>query len=131
LKITLFHCHMKIFEILPIQGFLFILCTLSLYVNYLFFITVHPRFRLRFDYPHGEFWVLPVGIERGGGIRLFEGNWNRGRRGGCIVLSSTIVIYVRTLFMFRHSVNIVKTGENVPKFYDLCSIPIFTLFFWK
>jgi hypothetical protein len=36
---------------------------------------------------------------------------------------------VRTLFMFnRHSVNIVKTGENVPKFYNLCSIPIFTLF---
>jgi hypothetical protein len=30
--------------------------------------------------------------------------------------------------MFRHSVNIVKTGENVPKFYNLCSIPIFTLF---
>jgi hypothetical protein len=71
---------------------------------------------------------MPVGIERGGGIRLFEGNWNQGRRGGCTVQNSTIVINVRTLFMFRstrHSVNIVKTGENVPKFYKLCSIPIF------
>jgi hypothetical protein len=106
---------------------LFYLCTLSLYVNYWFF-TVHLWFRLRFDFPHGEFRVLPVGIERGGGIRLFKGNWNRGRRGGCIVQNSTIVIYVRTLFMLRHSVNIVKTGENVPKFYNLCSIPIFTLF---
>jgi hypothetical protein len=80
------------------------------------------------NFPHGEFRILPVGIERGGGIRLFKGNWNRGRRGGCIVQSSTTVIDVRTLFMFRHSVNIVKTGENVPKLYNLCSIPIFTLF---
>jgi hypothetical protein len=72
------------------------------------------------------YWVLPVGLERGGGIRLFEGNWNWGRRGGCTILNSTIVIYVRTLFMFRrtrHSVNTVKTGENVPKFYKLVFNP--------
>jgi hypothetical protein len=77
---------------------MFSLCTLSLYVNYLFLITEHPRFRLRFDFPFGKFRVLPVGIERGGGIRLFEGNWNRGRRGVYTVQNSTI--YVRTLFMF-------------------------------
>jgi hypothetical protein len=37
-------------------------------------------------------------------------------------------VYVRTLFMFRltrHSINIVKTGENVPKFYKLVFNPNF------
>jgi hypothetical protein len=50
---------------------LFSLCPLSLYVNYLFLIIVHPRFRLRFDFPHGGFRVLPVGIERGGAVLDF------------------------------------------------------------
>jgi hypothetical protein len=42
--------------------------------------------------------------------------------------TETIVISVRTLFMLRrtrHSVNIVKTAENVPKFYKLVFNPNF------
>jgi hypothetical protein len=69
---------------------------------------VHPLFRLRFDFPYGEARVLPVRIESGGGgIRLFEGKWNRGRRDGCTIQNGTKVIYVRTLFMFtrtRHNI---------------------------
>jgi hypothetical protein len=65
---------------------------------------VHLCFRLRFDFPHGEFRVLPVGIsvavvfdflkETGIGIEEVDALFKT---------ALYIVIYVRTLFMFRHS----------------------------